>query len=694
MTHRLDPLLRPRSVAVVGASARADSLGEWSLKNLLKGGFERPIYPVNPRYEKLQGLRCFRSLADLPAVPDLVVFGVGDQRIEAVLSEAIDIGIGAAVIMSTLVLDNDTTPNLRARVLEKIRAAGLPVCGSNGMGFYNVRDRVWACGFDSRLHEPPGAISLISHSGAGMSGLIDCDERLRINLAVSTGDELSVTMDEYLDFALDLPETRVVGLFMETARNPRGLRAALEKAVARRIPIVALKVGRTAESARLAVSHSGALAGDDGTYDALFDRYGVQRVSDLDELATTLIMFAEMPLPAAGGLVTLHDSGGERQLLVDLADRARVPLARLSDDTVGALEKVLDPELPAINPLDAWSRGGPDARRQMTDSLVLMLADPAAAMGAAVLDRAPDGRIYGSYVEYLRNAHAATGKPVALVSSRQGTGSDERVAESTRAGLPVLDGVSAFLTGVKAMFSYRDFLATEPAAADAGTPDCLPFWKQRLQGGAILSEQESLALLGDFGLATIASALVGDVDEALAAAERLGYPVALKTARSGAWHKTELGGVALGLHDDAALRSAYEDMSARLGHAALIAAMAEPGAEMLLGARRDAQFGPVVIIGIGGAHAELLEDVVFLLPPFTAEHARRRVDRLKLRGLLDGPRGQEPVNTEAFCQFAAAFSQVAYCLRDVVQEIDINPVVVGKTGCVAVDALIAGYRGS
>jgi acyl-CoA synthetase (NDP forming) len=250
------------------------------------------------------------------------------------------------------------------------------VCGANGMGFYNVRDHVWTCGFDSTSHTAPGNIALISHSGSGMSGIIDCEERMRVNIAVSTGNELSVTMDEYLDFALDLPETRAVGLFIETARNPEGFRMALAKAADRGIPIVALKVGRTEKSAELAVSHSGVMAGVDATYEALFDRYGVQRARDQDEFTTMLIMFAEMYPVGAGGLVTLHDSGGERQLLVDLADDASVPLTALANETVAALKEVLDPELPAVNPLDAWSRGGPDAAENLTRCLTLMMQDP------------------------------------------------------------------------------------------------------------------------------------------------------------------------------------------------------------------------------------------------------------------------------------------------------------------------------
>jgi acyl-CoA synthetase (NDP forming) len=688
MTHRLDPLLRPTSIAIVGASGRADSLGEWSLTNLLKGGYAGAIYPVNPNYTELQGVRCYGALSELPATPDLVIFGVGDHAIEVALDDAIAAGARAAVIQSSLVLDDDVTPNLKARVMEKVRAAGMLVCGANGMGFYNVRDHVWACGFDSTDHAVPGNVSLISHSGSGMSGLIDSDERLRVNLAVSTGNEIGVTIDQYLDFVLDLPETRAVGLFIETARNPEGFRAALEKSVQRQIPVVALKVGRTEEAARLTVSHSGSMAGDDAAYVALFDKYGVQRVRDMDELATTLILFAELPRVGAGGLVSLHDSGGERQLMVDLCDEAGVPLTKLSKDSVAAIEKVIDPELPAVNPLDAWSRGSARAREQMTQCFSAMLQDPGAAMGAAVLDRAPQGKVYSSYLEYLQRAHAASGKPVVLVAARQGTGHDESVVTSTHAGFPVLDGIPVFLRGVRALFAYRDFLQQGVGTApfcDAAVADD---WRQRLQDPGTRSEMDSLQMLAAFGLPTTRAASVHDEASALAVAEDMGYPLVLKTAVQGILHKSDQGGVVVGIKSADELRSAYRDMAGRLGPEALIAAMADDGVEMILGVRRDPQFGPIVLLGFGGVYAETLQDVSFALPPFSAEHARRCVDRLKLRPLLDGVRSTPVADIAAFCELAAGFSAMVDALRDVLEEIDVNPVIVHEDGCTIVDALV------
>ena len=690
MTHRLDPLLRPKSIAIVGASDREYSLGQETLQNLTRGEFRGQIYPVNPRYEELGGLTCYPDLDRLPETPDLVIFCVADSRVEQVLDEAIVIGAPAVSIMSSLIIDDDSAPNLKSRIEKKIKDAGMLACGANGMGFYNIRDCVWACGFGGRMHEPPGNVSLISHSGSGMCGIADCEERIRFNLAISTGNEISVSMDEYLDFALELPETRVVGLFVETARHPERLRAALQKANDKRIPIVAIKVGRTEKSAKLTESHSGAIAGDDATYDALFDHYGVQRVRDMEELATTLILFAEFNPVGKGGLVSLHDSGGERQLMVDLADNEHVPLTELAQKSVSELEKVLDPELPAVNPLDGWSRGGTNADEQMTRCLTILMQDPGAAIGALVHDRGPNGRIYSSYVNYMQRAHAESGKPVALVSARQGTGSDPLVVTTTHAGFPVIDGMSAFLIGVRALFSYRDFLL-RPESTPPDVPDeAVEHWRTKLRNIGRLDEAESLMMLRDFGITANACVIAESESAVLAATGVLNYPLVLKTAMPGIAHKSDQAGVLLDLRNEEQLLAAYRDLNERLGPRVLVAPMLAAGVAMILGARQDSQFGPVVLLGFGGIHAEVYQDVAFALPPFDADRARYMLDKLKSRPLLDGAHRMNPSNIDSFCTMAANFSAMVHATRDNLQEIDINPVIVSERDSIAVDALAIG----
>ena len=695
MSHRLDPLLRPGSIAVLGATERAGTVGRTAVENLLKGGYAGPLYAVNPGYASVCGVPCYPSLTALPVPVEHVIFAVGDARVEGALDEAIAHGARAATLMSSLVLEADREPLLRDRVAAKIRASGLLVCGANGMGFYNFADGIWACGFRTRMHGRDGNIAYISHSGSGMCGIVDTDERLAFNLVVSTGQELAVAMDDYLDFALDLPTTRVVGLFMETARNPQELVRALEKARSRRIPVVALKVGRTELAARLAVSHSGAIAGEDASYQALFDRYGVQRVDDMDQLATALIMFAQPHTAAAGGLVTLHDSGGERQLLIDLAHEAAVPLTQLSESTVASLEGLLDPGLPAVNPLDAWSTGGPDYHHGMQQCFAALMSDPGAALGAVVHDRVSGGVIHDSYLDYLRTGHAASGKPAFLVSNHQGTGADPLVVAATRDGFPVLDGLPTFLRGVRCLLAYRDFLARDHSQSLRLPEVALAAWRSRLAAGARLDESDAMQLLQDFRMPANPCRVVNSEAEARAAAGQLGWPVVLKTAARGIEHKSDADGVRLGLTDESALAAAYRDLAARLGPRALVAPMiVKPGVEMLLGMFRDKQFGPVVVLGFGGLHVEALADVVYALPPFDAVEARRLLDRLRLRALLSSKRHRRPPAVDDFCAAAAQFSAMVAALGDVLSEMDLNPVIVHADGCTIVDALVIGHRGS
>jgi acyl-CoA synthetase (NDP forming) len=695
MAHRLDPLLRPASIAVVGASERPGTVGRNLVENLLKGGFSGALFAVNPGRESVLGLRCFPSLAALPERVEHVMFTVSDERIEGALDEAIAHGARAVTLYSSLVLADDGVPALRERVLAKVRAANLVVCGANGMGFYNFPDGVWGCGFQTRQHARGGHVAYVSHSGSGMCGIVDTDERIDFNYVVSTGQELTVSMDQYLDFVLEQPSTRVVGLFMETARNPAGLVRAFGKAQARGIPIVALKVGRTELAARLTVSHSGAIAGEDAVYDALFDRHGVHRVRDLEELSTALILFSQPHAVGAGGLVSIHDSGGERQLLIDLAHEAGVPLTELAPASTATLTSLLDPGLPAVNPLDAWSTGGPDYHVGMQKCFSTLLADPGAAIGAVIHDRVAGGGIHASYIDYLRAAHAATGKPTVLVANARGTGADALAVATTRAGFPVLDGVPQFLRGVKCLFEHRDRRTRGIGTVPGPPAGAVSGWSARLSAGARLDEHDALELLRDLQLPANRCRVVDNETDARLAARELGYPAVLKTAASGADHKTGLDGVRLDLRDEAALVDAYRDIAKRLGPRVLVAPMiAARGVEMLLGMVNDAQFGPVVVLGAGGIHVEALRDVLHALPPFDAAHARRLVARLRCAPLLTSSRHMKPLAIDSFCETAARFSGVVAALGERLEEVDLNPVIVHAEGCVIVDALVVARQAS
>lgn len=690
-SHRLDPLLRPASVAIVGASGRVGSVGNMFVRQVRRGGYAGGLWCVNPRYGDIEGVPCSPTLADLPARPEHVVFALGDEQIEAGLATAVQAGARAATIVSPLALPGDT--GLKERIRDRAREAGLLLCGGNCMGFYNFHHRLWVCGFETRPSHVPGGAVLLTHSGSLFTALVDSEERIDLGLAVSAGQELTTTLADYIDFALDQPWTRVIGLFMEAARDPAGFEAALEKALVRNVPVVALKVGRTETSARLAVSHSGAIAGDHAAYTALFERYGVAEVRSVDELAAAM-----MVLPAArdigpGGLATSHDSGGERGLMADLAHDHGVRFADLSPETVTRLTEVLDYGLEPVNPLDRWGTGR-NYPFDFFESFKALMRDPDTAIGALVLDRGIGGRVTPENIVLAREAHEETGKPVFIVSNHQGSGSDSEAVTATRTGTPVLDDLPPFLTACRLAFARRDFVARPPMAPPEADPAMVARWRGRLAHGTPLGEADGLALLADFGIPAAASALVASEDAAVAAAARIGFPVALKTAMPGIAHKSDVGGVVLGLASAEAVARAWRDLAARLGPQVLVARLVEgPRVEMLLGMSRDADFGPVVLIGFGGIHAEVLRDVVFAKAPFDAAHARRLIDRLRLRPLLDGLRGMPASDIDAVCDAAARFSALADALGEHVQSIDVNPLMALPRGCIAVDALVVGRNG-
>ena len=690
----LAPLLEPRSLAVVGASARPGSFGDQLVAQLLSGGYRGAVYLVNPRYREVAGRPCHPSLADLPGPVDLAVLAVPNAALEAQLRAAAAAGIPAAVIFASC-LD---PPDLAERLAAIAGEAGMAVCGGNGMGFFNLEQSLRVCGYPEPADLAAGPVAAVSHSGSVFSALLHNDRGLRFNLVVSAGNELVTSAAAYLDHALDLPSTRVVALFLETVREPAAFRAALAKAAARAIPVVALKVGQGRAARAMVAAHSGALAGEDGAYQALFDAYGVSRVATLDELADTCELLAGRRAHP-GGLAAIHDSGGERAHLLDVAERLRVPLAGISEATRGKLAAVLEPGLPATNPLDAWGTGN-DADRIFAACIRALLEDPATGALALNLDLTTEPTPDTSYTGLATEAAASTTKPVAVLANLASAVDRAEAAALRAAGVPVLEGTATGLAALGHLLAYRDFLTRRAEAGHPAQPlsggvrrvgvgHARQRWRRRLaESGRALGEAEGLALLGDWGVPVVAAEVATGVEEALAAAGRVGWPVALKTAAPGVVHKSEVDGVRLGLDGPERLADAYAELAARLGPRVLVAAMAGPGVELALGVVADPQFGPLVMVAAGGVLVEVLGDRRFALPPVDHGQAMAMLDRLAVRPLLDGVRGAPPADLDAVARAVVDLSVLAVDLGDRLAALDVNPLVAGPDGCLAVDALV------
>jgi acyl-CoA synthetase (NDP forming) len=424
----------------------------------------------------------------------------------------------------------------------------------------------------------------------------------------------------------------------------------------------------------------------------LFDGYGVSRVESLDEMADTLALFAAGRRAGPGALASVHDSGGERALMVDAAASVGVPLAEISEATSKRMEALLDPGLPPVNPLDFWGTGR-DSHQIITGCVRALLEDPAVAGLAFSVDLTSEDYPEMGYIAMARETFPDTGKPFAMLSNFS-SGIDRTDAKLLDGdGIPVLEGTLTGLAAFKHLFAYRDFRARSPVTGGSPVPEeDRQHWVARLSSGEPIGELEGLALLADYGVPVVDGARADTLEDVIAVAERIGFPIALKTAVPGVQHKSDVGGVRLGIDDSSSLEDAYSDLERSLGPQVTVAPMVPHGVEVALGIVRDPQFGPLVLVGAGGVLVEVLKDRRLAMPPVDEMRARSMVDRLEVRPLLDGVRSQPSADVDALARAIAALSWLAGDLGEHLEALDANPVICGPDGCIAVDTLVIPRR--
>ncbi len=688
--HRLHPLLDPGSIALVGASPRKGSLGNEAARAMLDSGFEGPVHFVNPRHRIVEGKACVGALSDLEAPPDLAVLNVGAARLEATLKSAIEAGVKSAVIFDACRGETDAGHTLVERLRDMAREADFPICGGNGMGFLNVPLGCHAS-FVPASHLKPGGISLIAHSGSVFTVLALNDPRFRFDLVISSGQEIGATADDYLDYAVLRPTTKVVALFIEAARNPRGLVQALEAAQAHGKPVVVCKVGRTGESASLALSHSGAMVGNDAAYDALFERYGAVVVETVDQLMNLSLVLSHDREMKHGEVAMVTDSGGLRELLIDRAHSLGVPLAQLSADTRATLEQVLPPGLLPSNPLDCAGAWSEDFANVFQNGLQTLADAPEVGALGYEVDIRDDHVYIQDLADIAHRLPLTTDKPCFFYSSFARANNRALGASLAESGVPVLNGLDETLFAIAGLRRLRDLRSLgggdpRPQGADDET---ILRWRDVLGAGGWFGEARGLAMLHDFGIPAVACSACSSTREVHAAALSIGFPVVLKTTAAGVAHKSDVQGVVVNIATAETLETAYNDMASRLGGDVLVQAMAGRGVELAFGYVRDADFGPLVMVSAGGVLIEHLADRCFALAPFGAKRAQYLLSRLKLYPLLAGARGTARCDLAALADALARFSVMCAEVSDLVEELDVNPVIATPNGIQAADALIS-----
>ncbi len=661
-------MLGARSMALVGASPRPDSFGSRMIIEAQRGSAR--FHLVNPRYDRIGELRCLPTIADVDEPVDVVLLGVPDAAVTDQLAAAAAAGAKSAVLFGSAHGRKDQIAGIAAD-------AGMAVCGAGCMGFVNNALGVRALGYLEPDPLADGGVSLVTHSGSAFSTLLRARRGFGFRLAVSSGQEIVTDTAAYVDYALDDPETRIIALLLEAPRSVPRLRTALLRAAEQDVPVVILTVGGSPQGRAMVAAHSGALAGERAAWDAFCAATGAVHVGDLAEFSDTIELFSAGRRAKPGGIATVHDSGAERALVADLADEIGVEFADLAPDTLATIGGMLDDGLAATNPLDVWGTGA-DTRNLFGACLRAMVDDPAVAVTALAVDLVTEFDGDTAYADAVTDVAKHTDAPIAVMAS-VASAIDPTTAQRLRgSGIPVLESVRSGLAALH-------HLARWPLPVDRAEPETDPVRRARWVS-RLATRMAPFELLADYGVPVVGVRAADSVGSVLEAAAAVGYPVALKTVA--ALHKSDVGGVALDLRDDSALRKAYADMADRLGRAVTVEPMVTAGVEVSVGMVCDPAFGPLLVVAAGGVLVELLADRVVACPPISYKGARRLLDGLRIGPLLAGWRGHPAVDIDALAWVIVGFSQMAVEIGDVLDAVEANPVIASSRRVVAVDALV------
>ncbi|MBD8545157.1 acetate--CoA ligase family protein [Sphingomonas sp. CFBP 8760] len=692
----LDRLLRPRSIAIVGASDKPGALGASVLTNLERQGYAGDIHLINPKRDMIGGRACINSIADLPDGVDAAVLAIPRVAVLDTVRALAARGVGAAIIFSAGFAEGGAEGMAEQQELARIAdAAGMVIEGPNCLGLVNFVDGIPLTFVELPPVKIDGGkrIGIVSQSGAmaAVLGVSLISRALPLSFSVSTGNEAASGVEDYVDYLIDHDDTRVIAMIVEQFRKPARFLDAARRARAAGKHIVLLHPGQSSAARESAATHTGAMAGDYAVMRTLVQRAGVIFAETLEELAD----IAEIALRCAtlpqGGTAVIVESGAFKALTLDFCEQIGLSLPAIHDADSPALRATIPDFVPVSNPLDVTAQGlvDPDLYRRTIAALVdddrfgtiivpLIQTDPGTSrikfptIAAAIRDMTP-------------------AKPVIVVGLDEGAEVPAAYIDELRAlGVPYFPTTERVYRAVKRL---SDHAARDFATAD-GAPTPLP---ALADAGGVVPEYRAKALLGPLGIPFPQATLATTAAEALAAAEAMGWPVVLKAQSTDLSHKSDAGGVIVGLADPAALAAGWDRLAANIAHhrpglildGVLVEKMGERGTELIVGARNDPEWGPVILLGFGGVMAELLHDVRLVPHDLTRAAIVAELRQLKSAALFDGFRGSPALDVDAVADIVIAVGRLL-AAEPAIREIDLNPVLVypvGK-GAVALDALM------
>ncbi len=687
-TIELASFFRPHVVAVVGASRKRNKIGSEILHNLLTTRFTGTIVPVHPVAPEILGLKAYQRVTDIPTAVDLAIVAVPSVHVEAVVDDCMDKGVRAICIITAGFGECGEEGRDRERaIVTKARAAGCRVIGPNCMGLLNTDPAVMLNATFSPVYPPAGNVAMSTQSGALGLAILDYAKKLKIGISsfVSVGNKADVSGNDLLEYWESDPKTSVILLYLESFGNP-GKFSRLARRISRSKPIVALKSGRSAVGARAAASHTGALASSDAFVDALFHQSGVIRTDTVTELFDVASILSKQPLPAGRRIAIVTNAGGPGILAADACQSHGLEVVALTTATKDALRQLLPAAAAVNNPVDMLA-SAPPAHYEAV--LNLVLADPNVDSVLVIFIPPLVTEADDVAAAIARAADRAPEKPMAGIFMRS---EDAPAALATIPCFAFPEPAAIAMSRVAAYGEWR----RQPVGVVPSLPDVQPALARLVveraleRGDGWLNAVEANALLAAVGLGVPRSNMAASVDEAVAIAERLGYPVAIKAVGPSLLHKTEQKAVRLNLANRSEVLGAAAALSVALGDrmkGLLVQRMVPGGVEMMLGAINDPTFGHVIVCGSGGVMIELLADSACRLYPVTSQDATEMVGALKGARLLRGFRGGAPADEEAFREAVLRISALVGICPEI-QELDVNPLSVLAEGVSALDVRV------
>jgi acetyl coenzyme A synthetase (ADP forming)-like protein len=687
-------ILRPTSIAVVGAGRARRGIGHEIFRNLLRADFQGAAYPVNPNASSVAGVRAFESVTSIPDPVDLAVVAVPASHLLDAVKDCAAKGVGAAVIVSAgLAETGDAGAEVERELVGLARAHGMRLVGPNCIGVVNTADDVRMNATFAPARLVPGSVGLLSQSGALGIAALDYASRSGLGLStfVSVGNKADVSGNDLLLYWEDDPATQVILLYLESFGNPRKF-AHIARRVSHSKPIVAVKSGRTATGVGAARSHTAAAASPDVAVDALFLHTGVIRVDTVQELFELASVLACQPPPAGRRLAIVGNSGGPGILAADACEGAGLVVPTLSPDAQAALRRIAPSGAAVHNPVDLTAAAGPDQYRA---ALELLTRSP--EVDALLVIFTPT--LVASSEEVMAEVTRTTAdsEKSIVASVLAGTSGGFTTDSASERRVPTFtfpeQGVRA-LGHAAAWSAWR----ARPKGVLPALEDVDPGRARRLVEASLpspgedgwLDAERAADLVASYGIAVAPTRMASQPDEAAAVADDLGYPVVLKAGGAGVVHKTDVGGVALDLSTAGQVREAFSAMSGRLGdtmQGAVIQPMVAPGVETIVGISSNDLFGPLIVFGVGGVLTDLLGDHAVRMPPLTDLDASQMLRSIRAAPLLFGYRGSPPVNTAALENLLLRVGRLAVEVPEIA-EMDLNPVIASPDACVAVDVKI------